>query len=151
PYSHITYMYAGVEFLKTDGTERCSCWGECSCSDCSCSDPRTAWFPNPHKMTKMLEFNAIWFTRPEAYGYGDLPGRLHGSEMFDEICHYDSVFLGHAAVFVFADKYGIQDLMDYAIIRLTRALGCWVIYKATFVSDFGLLVQYVYDNSLPGS
>ncbi|KAK3943386.1 hypothetical protein QBC46DRAFT_377696 [Diplogelasinospora grovesii] len=68
-----------------------------------------------------------------------------------EGCNFENVFVGHARVWVFADRYVIPSLMDLAGLRLRRELSNWTITAETFVEQFGGLVRYVYDgNTFPG-
>jgi len=55
------------------------------------------------------------------------------------------VFIGHARVWVFADKYGVSSLKDHAFSCLVIELAHWTISASAFIPEFGRIVRYVYD------
>ena len=59
---------------------------------------------------------------------------------------FEPVFVGHARMWVFADRYQVPSLMDHACAQLVRELAEWTLGPATFVPQFGGLVRYVYDD-----
>jgi len=59
--------------------------------------------------------------------------------------YFEPVFVGHARMWVFADRYQIASLMDLACAKLVHGLADWTMSAATFVPQFGGLVRYVYD------
>ncbi len=60
------------------------------------------------------------------------------------------MFIGHAKLWVFADKYDIGALGELAGFQLSYDLANWAISAENFIADFGPLVRYIYDNSMTG-
>lgn len=58
---------------------------------------------------------------------------------------YGMVFVAHARMWNFANKYGITTLMDEAQTQLASSLGNWMIFGSEFVHDFGSLVHFTFD------
>lgn len=63
---------------------------------------------------------------------------------------FGNVFVGHAKVWKFAEKYAIAALMDFSTTELTRELACWMIKDSAFVTDFGRLVRHSYHDCSAG-
>ncbi|OAA52163.1 hypothetical protein BBO_00004 [Beauveria brongniartii RCEF 3172] len=63
---------------------------------------------------------------------------------------FGNVFVGHAKVWKFAEKYAIAALMDFATSELTRELACWMIKDSAFVTEFGQLVRHSYHDCSAG-
>ncbi|KAL8794442.1 MAG: hypothetical protein Q9195_003029 [Heterodermia aff. obscurata] len=59
---------------------------------------------------------------------------------------YSEVFLGHARLYVFADKYDIQTLKQLAIEELHATLAVYTLYKEG-TGDIVALLRYVYANT----
>jgi hypothetical protein len=63
----------------------------------------------------------------------------------DECEDYTRVFLCHALVYVFVDKYNIPGLRTLALYKQHRTLGVFCIYSGR-VGDIVNLIQCSYDN-----
>ncbi|OAA46037.1 hypothetical protein ISF_09571 [Cordyceps fumosorosea ARSEF 2679] len=63
---------------------------------------------------------------------------------------FGNVFVGHAKVWKFAEKYAIAALMDFSTSELIRELACWMIKDSAFVTDFGQLVRHSYHDCSAG-
>ncbi|OCK90540.1 uncharacterized protein K441DRAFT_707608 [Cenococcum geophilum 1.58] len=61
---------------------------------------------------------------------------------------YTGVFLAHARLYVFADKYGIEPLESLSLHKLHATLKSFTLYRAR-VGDILKLVRYAYENG-PG-
>ena len=59
---------------------------------------------------------------------------------------YTNVFLSHAQLYVFADKYDIQPLKMLALHNLHQTLLIYTIY-AERIGDITALIEYCYENS----
>jgi hypothetical protein len=59
---------------------------------------------------------------------------------------YLPVFLSHAQLYVFADKYEVRDLQRLAARRLDETLGLFQ-FSSPYATDFAALLQYAYDNT----
>jgi len=75
-----------------------------------------------------------------------------------EMCDYDlsnisdaqdftAIFLCHASLYVFAEKYDIQELRSYAAYRLHRTLAQFTLFMAR-VPDIVSLMRYTYEHTL---
>ncbi|KAN0072416.1 hypothetical protein V8E54_009345, partial [Elaphomyces granulatus] len=58
---------------------------------------------------------------------------------------YTPVFLGHARLYVFAEKYGVSTLRALALSKLHRTLTYFTIFKER-IGDVIALVRYAYSN-----
>jgi len=58
---------------------------------------------------------------------------------------YTGVFLAHARLYVFADKYGIKPLESLSLHKLYATLKSFTLYRAR-VGDILKLVRYAYEN-----
>ena len=58
---------------------------------------------------------------------------------------YTGVFLAHAGLYVFADKYGIEPLESLSLHKLHITLKSFTLYRAR-VGDILKLVRYAYEN-----
>lgn len=58
------------------------------------------------------------------------------------------MFLAHARLYVFADKYGIEPLESLSLHKLHATLKSFTLYRAR-VGDILKLVRYAYENG-PG-
>lgn len=59
---------------------------------------------------------------------------------------YTEVFLGHARMYVFAEKYDIQPLKTLALLKLHRTLSIFTLFPER-VGDIMTLLKYVYANT----
>ena len=59
---------------------------------------------------------------------------------------YTEVFLGHARMYVFAEKYDIQALKTLALLKLHHTLSIFTLYSER-VGDIMTLLKYVYANT----
>lgn len=58
---------------------------------------------------------------------------------------YTGVFLAHAGLYVFADKYGIKPLGSLSLHKLHMTLKSFTLYRAR-IGDIVKLVRYAYEN-----
>jgi len=58
------------------------------------------------------------------------------------------VFLGHARLYVLADKYDVRELKSLVLYKLYNTLKAFTLYKSR-IADVIELVQFVYDNTPP--
>lgn len=56
---------------------------------------------------------------------------------------YTNVFLGHASLYVFAEKYGVEPLKVLALNKLHATLSTFTLYRAR-ISDIVNLISYAY-------
>ncbi|KAG8527780.1 uncharacterized protein KY384_007934 [Bacidia gigantensis] len=63
---------------------------------------------------------------------------------------YTEVFLSHAQVYVFAEKYDIQPLKKLALKKLYDTLTCFALFHKR-VKDILSLIKYVYAETSPSS
>ena len=64
-----------------------------------------------------------------------------------EACEdYTEVFLCHARLYVFAEKYDIRPLRKLALHKLQRTLSVFIVYKDR-IGDLTSLIRYSYDNT----
>lgn len=59
---------------------------------------------------------------------------------------YSEVFLGHARMYVFAEKYDIQPLKTLALLKLHNTLSIFTLFPER-VRDITTLLKYVYANT----
>ena len=59
---------------------------------------------------------------------------------------YSEVFLGHARMYVFAEKYDIQPLKTLALLKLHNTLSIFTLFPKR-VGDITTLLKYVYANT----
>ena len=59
---------------------------------------------------------------------------------------YTEVFLGHARMYVFAEKYDIQPLKTLALLKLHRTLSIFTLFPER-IGDIMTLLKYVYANT----
>lgn len=90
-----------------------------------------------------------WKTFTENVAYGYIPGSPAAPILSENMgLDYSDFFISHAKVIVFADCYGVQDLMDLSMRKLHRAL-CGFRPSLERVSDVLALVRLCYDNPAP--
>lgn len=70
--------------------------------------------------------------------------RLRGNRAPEE--DYSEVFLGHARMYVFAEKYDIQPLKTLALLKLHNTLSIFTLFPER-VGDITTLLKYVYANT----
>ncbi|KAH8768422.1 hypothetical protein F5883DRAFT_554555 [Diaporthe sp. PMI_573] len=63
---------------------------------------------------------------------------------------FEHVFIGHAGIWILADRYAISPLMDLACSYLVHELSQWTISTSAFVPEFARFVRYVYSRTVPG-
>ena len=63
---------------------------------------------------------------------------------------FEHVFIGHAGIWILADRYAISSLMDLACSYLVHELSQWTISASAFVPEFAISVRYVYSRTDPG-
>ncbi|KAJ9414886.1 hypothetical protein FOXG_21650 [Fusarium oxysporum f. sp. lycopersici 4287] len=59
----------------------------------------------------------------------------------------DSVFIGHARMFIFAHRYEITSLVKHACTNLAQELSHWEVSVSAFVPVFAGLVHYIYNHA----
>lgn len=59
---------------------------------------------------------------------------------------YSPVFLGHAQLYVFAEKWGIESLLTLALHKLHATLCAYKPYKGRY-GDVVKLIKYTYQNT----
>ena len=59
---------------------------------------------------------------------------------------YANVFIGHAAMYVFGEKYGIPALKETALAKLHSTLNNFILFEERF-QDVLVLVHYIYENT----
>ena len=59
---------------------------------------------------------------------------------------YSEVFLGHARMYIFAEKYDIQPLKTLALLKLHNTLSIYTLFPER-VGDITTLLKYVYANT----
>lgn len=84
----------------------------------------------------------------EKYGGADAGQPIWQSKPKHEALPFD--FIGHARIWVFANRFDIAALMDLASSQLVHELTQWAIRPSAFVCDFGGLVRYAYDSHPAG-
>lgn len=75
-----------------------------------------------------------------------LPMTSRLSFAYDDTLNYLPVFLSHAQLYVFADKYGVPDLQILVIARLYETMSRFNYHTATR-TNIVELVTYAYDNT----
>lgn len=60
--------------------------------------------------------------------------------------HYTDVFLSHAQIYVFADKYDVKALRDLSLHKLHTILRLFTLFENR-TSDIATLVRYIYDHT----
>lgn len=91
-------------------------------------------------ISRKHDFVDIW--APDTASAWSPPLRSNKSSKED----YTHVFLGHARLYVFAEKYDIQYLKDLALQKLQQTLAIFTLYQER-VGDIITLLKYVYDNT----
>lgn len=94
-------------------------------------------------------WNDHWvrFTKEPAYGGGSDPKSipLLNARMDED---YSEVFISQAKMFIFADCYGIEALINHSMHKLHQALCGFRLSRAR-VPDILALVRFCYDNLAP--
>ena len=84
-------------------------------------------------------FHELQYTVPDASHIPPRPNKVHSED-------YTEVFLSHARIYVFAEKYDIQPLKTLAIQRLHQTLKVFLLHPGR-VPDITSLIRYVYSNT----
>ena len=79
----------------------------------------------------------------QSLGHSSIPGP-RGNKAPEE--DYTEVFLGHARMYVFAEKYDIKPLKTLALLKLHRTLSIFTLFPER-VGDIMTLLKYVYANT----
>ena len=94
---------------------------------------------------------SLWesfITRDDSSSWGDVIDAsirgARGNKAPEE--DYSEVFLGHARMYVFAEKYDIQPLKSLALLKLHNTLSIFTLYRER-VGDITTLLKYVYANT----
>ena len=91
------------------------------------------------KESFISQYESSWGTFP---AYSLPTPRSNKSPLED----YTEVFLGHARMYVFAEKYDIQSLKKLALDKLQHTLSIFTLYPER-VGDITALLRYVYANT----
>lgn len=87
------------------------------------------------------------FTENVAYGY--IPSSPAAPILSEKMgIDYSDFFISHAKVFIFAECYGVEDLMDLSMRKLHQSL-CGFRPSLKRISDVLALVRFCYDNPAP--
>ena len=78
--------------------------------------------------------------------HSDLHNECKARSNQDPSEDYSPVFLGHASVYAFADKYNVKTLKILALQKLHQTLRVFTLYPCR-VSDILELVRYCYENT----
>ncbi|KAG5987075.1 hypothetical protein E4U43_005248 [Claviceps pusilla] len=92
----------------------------------------------------------IRFSQNTAYGYDrrTIPSEPIILNAMSLDTDYSEYFIAHAKVFVFADYYGVEDLMDLAMQKLHGAL-CGFRLSRERLDDVLALVRFCYERPAP--
>jgi hypothetical protein len=156
PYSIASFKTAATDWLNN----HCNCkhqkqqkntssgwkrkFDQMSCQCPACRE----WTPKKKKVELIDSFTAQ--SRGSNQGEAANSGRKSDSSS-SATQLLEPVFLGHARVWVFADRYAISSLMDLACSHLVHAMAHWKIFESTFIADFGALTRFVYGNTVARS
>jgi hypothetical protein len=89
------------------------------------------------------DFDDKFYDRKTASSITKSRGKIRGNEFPEE--DYTPVFLGHARLYVFAEKWGIDALKNLTLYKLHKTLTAFKIYKARR-GDIAELVKFAYSN-----
>ncbi|GAB0138169.1 hypothetical protein EsDP_00006413 [Epichloe bromicola] len=90
-----------------------------------------------------------WITFTEDVAYGYIPNSPAAPILNEKMgIDYSDFFISHAKVFIFADCYGVEDLMNLSMRKLHQAL-CGFRPSPERISDILALVRFCYDNPAP--
>jgi hypothetical protein len=81
--------------------------------------------------------------------YGCPSARFQPPKNTDKYEDYTKVFLCHAQLYVFADKYDIASLRDLSLFKLHKTLSAFTLYPER-VGDIVELIQFTYANTTDG-
>ena len=113
-------------------------WGSVRKKDKKKKKENTAPPPGTLKESFITKSDGVWVFDDTLVA----SGRSNKSPKED----YTDVFLGHARLYVFAEKYDIQPLKELALHRLQHTLAIYTLYPER-VSDVIALLKYVYANT----
>ncbi|KAK5996224.1 hypothetical protein PT974_04655 [Cladobotryum mycophilum] len=91
------------------------------------------------------QWNEFTPARPAPPKFGDIFG-YHRSNYAHK--NYTNVFLSHSRLYVFAEYYGIVDLMEISLNQLHRTLIKFKLYEER-INDIVALIGYYYENLVP--
>ena len=96
---------------------------------------------NDSQSSLKKKFNELQYTVPDARSHipPPRPNKVRSED-------YTEVFLSHARIYIFAEKYDIQPLKTLAIQRLHQTLKVFKLYPGR-VPDITSLIRYVYSNT----
>ena len=119
--------------------------GKVVCSDTQCKGQS---FGIPYfaisQVSSHSRFHELVFPLPSVnFGYAGIC-TPRGNESADE--DFTPVFLGHARLYVFADKYNIESLKSLVLNKLHNTLCKFSLYEARY-GDVVELVRYTYENT----
>ncbi len=141
-YAAPEHTWAGAGEVKEEskaGTTQKDSWGDDAWDD---------W--GPIKKEKKKSSSMLHASLKESfiseYGYSnpDLPPGPRSNKHPQE--NYTEVFLSHARLYVFAEKYDIQPLKTLCHQKLQHTLAIYTLYPQR-VGDITSLLKYVYENT----
>ena len=94
--------------------------------------------------TRRIRFHDLNFPFPSTHTQDTKSCEPRGNQSAEE--DYTPIFLGHARLYVFADKYDIIPLKALVLAKLHDTLCKFSLYEARF-GDILELVRYVYENT----
>ena len=129
----------GIEGSTTEAAQKEECisdgWGNFS------AKPKKKKKKASSRLHTSLKESFI--SEPDSWGPDALPGpRSNLSPQED----YTEVFLCHARLYVFAEKYDIQTLKKLCYQKLQRTLAIYTLYPER-IGDITTLLKYVYANT----
>ncbi|RYO78286.1 hypothetical protein DL766_009513 [Monosporascus sp. MC13-8B] len=100
--------------------------------------------PSEKKLDFISKFRSKYGGSAGASSYGAIFQRTRTTRPTEQ------ALIGDARVWLFAENYGVNALMEVASSRLVHELAEWTISASAFVPKFGKLVRYVYADSTAG-
>lgn len=110
-------------------------------SDLSYDSPSDSHRAPTQKQCLEKEFRRLWYLRSSDKRIKEPPGNLTPSEDFTP------VFLSHAQVYVFAERYDVRSLKRVACYYLHETLKKFEVFPEC-VGDIVALIRFVYENTL---
>ena len=143
-YSAPEHTWAEIEGGKEDSST------EAAQKETSVPNDFSSW-GHPPKVSKKKKKSSsrLHTTLKESFVSGYLPWSLESSGPRGNLNSqedYTEVFLAHARLYVFAEKYDIQDLKSLCRQKLGQTLGLYTLYPER-VEDITSLLKYVYANT----
>lgn len=109
----------------------------CTPTDSDAMPPASSWESRPYKL-KSFDFSVRGLSR--------LTGTAHSNSFSSSCEDHTEVFLTHARLYVFADRYDIANLRQHCLFKLHEALIVFSLLHER-VQDVVPLVEYVYDST----